>query len=390
MSEKLTKHQIKSWKKGKEKQEQRLRLKDQRRQRPDRLNFKRNRPSRQPLGSDYDDGEYTVERSPRARSERPPAAIPADYLAQPIGTVIEVRSGDSLVSCTGQTLRALLPLHNRSLGSDERSPIAVGDQVRLQPVSDDTARIVAILPRRTALSRDVYDPTRRAPSHKRQVLAANIDQVIIVCSPAEPPFRSRLIDRYLVAASLDSLPAIICLNKADLGIADATAASLQGYAALGVQVVYVSALTGQGIDALREAVAGKVSLFTGHSGVGKSSLLNTLEPGLTLRVGEVTQSTAGQGKGRHTTTAARLIPLSLPDTFVVDTPGIRAFGVLRIASRYLAEHFPDIKAHASGCSLRACLHRGEPGCAVVAAAQQDAFLRQRMESYRALLKELKM
>jgi ribosome biogenesis GTPase len=129
-------------------------------------------------------------------------------------------------------------------------------------------------------------------------------------------------------------------------------------------------------------------LFTGHSGVGKSSLLNALEPGLALRVGSVTEATAGQGKGRHTTSSARLVPLSLADTFVVDSPGIRAFGVRGLAARALAAHLPDIDALASGCAYRDCLHRGEPGCAVAAHAERDSFLRERVASYRTLLGEL--
>jgi ribosome biogenesis GTPase len=148
-------------------------------------------------------------------------------------------------------------------------------------------------------------------------------------------------------------------------------------------------VAGEGIDTLREALAGRVSLVAGHSGVGKTSLLNAIEPGLALRVGEVTQATAGQGKGRHTTSSARLVPLSQPDTFVVDSPGIRAFGIKGLPARALAAHFRDLAAHAGGCSYRDCLHRGEPGCALADAAARDAFLAARLASYRALLAELK-
>jgi ribosome biogenesis GTPase len=270
-----------------------------------------------------------------------------------------------------------------------RSPLAVGDRVQLQTIGGERARIVAALPRRSALTRDVYDPTRRDAVHIGQVLAANIDQVVVVCSPAEPPFRPRLIDRYLVAASRDSLPASICLNKEDLGVPEAVGWYLSGYARLGVSVLRASALTGAGLVGLKECMAGKVSLLTGHSGVGKSSLLNALEPGLHLRAGEVSRTAAGQGKGRHTTSAARLMPLSHPDTFVVDTPGIRAFGIRGIQARELAVHFADIAALASRCAYGDCLHRGEPGCAVAVRAQHDDFLRERLASYRGMLRELR-
>jgi len=269
-----------------------------------------------------------------------------------------------------------------------RSPIAVGDRVTLEPAGPGEARISAVLPRRSALRRAVADASRDAATYKGQVMAANIDQVVIVCSPVAPPFRPRLIDRYLVAASLDELPAVICLNKCDLGVPHDIERYLDGYAHLDIAAVRTSAVSNAGLDELSERLSGRVSLFTGHSGVGKSSLLNAVEPGLALRVNEVTQSTAGQGKGRHTTSAARLVPLSLPDTFVVDSPGIRAFGVRGVPAHELAGHFTGIAALASGCSYRDCLHRGEPDCAVDAAAGRDWFLRERLASYRTLLAEV--
>jgi ribosome biogenesis GTPase len=250
------------------------------------------------------------------------------------------------------------------------------------------ARIVEILPRRSALTRDVYDAGRLSGVHRGHAIAANVDIVVIVCTPKAPPFRPRLIDRYLVAASRDDLPAAICLNKTDLGIGSHVEEWLRGYEAFGVGVLRASALTGEGVAEVRSAIGGKVSLFSGHSGVGKTSLLNALEPGLALKVGTVTEATAGQGKGRHTTSSARMVPLSIPETFVVDTPGIRAFGIKGVAPRDLAAHFADIAALSSGCAYDDCLHKGEPRCAVEEEARGDAFLRARLDSYRGMLEEL--
>ena len=398
MSEKLTKRQIRSIKKMMENKGRRQQLKALRSQRPTDQHDRRRAPRR----NDWYEGDedyFTIEKIRRAERvkvvQRPGHSTVDEPQPETNGTVIEIRSGDSLVMYEGRIVRAALPRGVRS-PSDVRSPLAVGDRVQLeaggsvQPAAgySETARIVAIAPRRSALSRDVFDAARRDPMHVAQVLAANIDQVVVVCSPAEPPFRPRLIDRYLVAASRDGLATVVCLNKTDLGVSSAIEASLAGYSKLGIEIVRTSATTGDGIDAARGCIAGKVSLFTGHSGVGKSSLLNALEPGLSLRVGDVTESKAGQGKGRHTTSSARLVPLSMPETFVVDSPGIRAFGIKGLPPRELATHFPDIAALAPGCAFGDCRHRAEPDCAVRAGAHLDPFLKARVDSYRGMLAEL--
>jgi len=389
MSHKLTKRQITSLKKLNEHKEQRAQVKARQAERQAERAAHRDAPPRRRDWSDDDAPAPERARRPAPRPVAVDAAPAASAPPETIGTVIEVRSGDSLVAVRGRIVRAALPPGARLVDPATRSPLAVGDRVQLETVGGDLVRIVALLPRRSALVREVYDPSRRNATHIGQVLAANIDQLIVVCSPAEPPFRPRLIDRYLVAASRDGLPVVICLNKTDLGVAEDIASYLRGYERLGAGVVLTSAVTGEGLNTLRSRIAGNVSLFSGHSGVGKSSLLDALEPGLALRVGSVTEARAGQGKGRHTTASARLVPLSLPDTFVVDSPGIRAFGVRGLAARALAAHFPDIDALGAGCAYRDCLHRGEPGCAVAAHAERDAFLRERLGSYRALLSEVR-
>ncbi len=352
--------------------------------------------SRSPRRNDWaeDDEDYfTSEKIRRAEkikaSDRPHIVEAPEPEPEPAvtGTVIEIRSGDSLVMFEGRTLRAMLPSGARSVAG-MRTALAVGDRVELGPGPSGIAYITRVATRRSALSRSVSDSSRQGSKMRAHVMAANIDQVVIVCSPKEPPFRPGLIDRYLIAASRDGLPTALCLNKTDLGVDDEVEVALAGYEALGVSILRTSAETGAGLDDARDQISGKVSLFTGHSGVGKSSLLNALEPGLALRVGDVTQTTAGQGKGTHTTSSARLIPLSMPETFVVDSPGIRSFSIRGMAARDLASHFPDIAELAQNCTYSDCLHKAEPDCSVRSAQHIDPFLRTRYKSYRLMLAEL--
>jgi ribosome biogenesis GTPase len=367
-------------------------LKERKSSRPPEHHSRSRSPRRNAWAED-DEDYFTSEKIRRAEkikaSDRPPVVDVPESEPEPAvtGTVIEIRSGDSLVMFEGRTLRAMLPSGARSVAGI-RSPLAVGDRVELGPGPSGIASITGVATRQSALSRSVSDSSRQGSKMRAHVIAANIDQVVIVCSPNEPPFRPGLIDRYLIAASRDGLPTAIFLNKTDLGIATDVEESLAGYSALDIDIVRTSAENGDGLDEAREQIAGKVSLFAGHSGVGKSSLLNALEPGLALRVGSVTESTAGQGKGTHTTSSSRLIPLSIPETFVVDSPGIRSFTVKGMAARDLASHFPDIAELAQNCSYSDCLHRAEPDCDVRATQHMDPFLKGRYKSYRTMLEEL--
>jgi ribosome biogenesis GTPase len=301
-------------------------------------------------------------------------------------TVVEVHAAEVLVSLDGDISRAHL---GSSLFSDaqSRNPVAVGDQVLITLYGSAPARVESVLPRRSSLARGSGDASRGKGRLRTQIFAANIDQVIIV-SAAEPPLNPRLMDRFLVAASRDELPAILCVNKLDLGLSTEARKNLEGYAALGFEVLLTSTVTGEGVESLMEVVNGKTSLLTGHSGVGKSSLLNAIEPGLARRVGSVTQAAAGQGKGMHTTSSSRLVPLSIPNTFMVDTPGIRSFGITGLGKEDLAAHFPDILQLAESCEFRNCLHDGELGCALPVASSELPFLDARWKSYLALLSEL--
>ena len=324
---------------------------------------------------EQDDFPETFERYERRSTPRP---VAKNLDSLPIVTVVEARGLDFVVSSEGELRTAKLA--SRLVVSGLPSPIVAGDDVRVTDLSG-RLRIDGVEPRRSVLGRFVGKTDARSTFDP---IAANLDLVVLVCSPASPPFRPGLIDRYLTAAALEQLPFAICLNKTDLGVTSEVETMLEGYRSIGVAIFTTSAETGDGIDRLRDALASKISLFTGHSGVGKSTLLNAIEPDLALRTGQVTQATPGDGKGRHTTASARLIPLAMPDTYVVDSPGIREFGLGAISPDDLLVGFPEIVERSQHCRIRHCRHRGEPGCAVEADLPQTAFGAHRLASYRAL------
>ena len=321
---------------------------------------------------DQPDWFEKIERRPTA----PPVAKRSAEL--PVATVLQARGSDYIVAIDGESRVAKLA--SRLVLSRLPSPIVVGDKVRITTLGNHL-RIDAVDPRRSVLGRFVDQGSRRTTFDP---VAANVDVVLMVCTPESPPFRPGLIDRYLTAAALEGLPLAICLNKADLGVSADVEVMLTGYESLGIDVFRISEDNGVGIGLLKESLKGKITLFTGHSGVGKSTILNAVEPGLSLRTGEVTQAVAGLGKGTHTTSSARLIPLSLPDAYVVDSPGIREFGLGQITPDDLIAGFPEIEEWAQQCSMRHCRHRGEAGCAVEVELSKTPFGQHRLASYRSL------
>ena len=216
-----------------------------------------------------------------------------------------------------------------------------------------------ILPRRTTIA--------RVDRRGQQVFAANIDVVTVVASFQEPPLRPGLLDRYLLAVQRGGAEPLLCVNKSDL----ATPAERE--LLLPYEVVLCCARTGEGMDDLRARLAGKLCVFTGHSGVGKSSLLNALAPELGLRTGVISEAS---GKGRHTTTTSALYELG-NGARVIDTPGIREFGIAIAA----ADEMPEFDTYAGRCRFRDCVHSQEPGCAVKAAVDRGEIPRARYDSY---------
>jgi ribosome biogenesis GTPase len=261
--------------------------------------------------------------------------------------------------------------------TDQKSPVAVGDRVRVLPGAGGGATVAELYPRRSVLSRPAVHKGR-----VEHVLAANVDQVVIVTAAADPAFNPALVDRILVVAAWSRLTALLVINKMDLVAAEPAEAEV--YRGLGIGVFPTSAEKGVGLDPLRAALAGKTSVVTGHSGVGKSSVLNAVAPGLALVVGEVN---AVSRRGTHTTTAAVLVDLAGGGA-LIDTAGVREFGLLRIPARELAWLFPDLAAVAPGCRYPDCSHTHEPGCAVHAAVEAGRVAPFRYDSYLKILETM--
>lgn len=338
----------------------------------------------------WDDAEHvqderimpTGERERRRRVERMafrPAEPSVDETEAPRhgepGLVVEASAGLCRVDLGDRTL---LCRPRGALKAEEQgftNVVAVGDRVLVREDGAGGGTVEAVLPRRSALVRpDVFY------RHLQQVIVANADQLLIVASWREPVIWLELIDRYLIAAERSNLLPIICVNKIDL-IEDQALfqATIQPYQALGYRLISTSARTGAGVEALRRALHDRMTVLTGLSGVGKSSLLSAVQPGLELRTGAV----SGRGEGRHTTVQATLLRLEAGG-FVVDTPGIREFGLSDLRQSELVRFFREIAAEAPNCRFKNCAHGDEPACAVRGAVARGDIAASRYHSYRQI------
>ena len=257
----------------------------------------------------------------------------------------------------------------KTLHTDLRHVVAAGDKVLFRPADHREGIIERIEPRHGVLSRE-----SRGRQH---VLVANVDQLVIVASAAEPYLKPNLIDRFLVSAEQNRIRAVICINKIDLVDAAALQPLVGVYAQMGYGVLLVSAKTGFGVERLRRRLARSQSVVAGQSGVGKSSLLNAVQPGLGLAVSEVSAETQ---KGRHTTTTARLLPLA-DGGYVVDTPGIRQFQLWDVIPQEVAGYYRDLRPLVSRCAFPDCTHQHEADCAVKDAVADGWLDARRYESY---------
>lgn len=271
--------------------------------------------------------------------------------------------------------------------SEAAHPVAAGDHVSVV-LEGDEGVIESVAPRSNYLARPVGSSGRRS---KTQVIAANIDRLVVVAALDDPPFRPGLVDRFLVAAAMQGIHPVLVLNKVDLERPPGETAAggprrdvVGPYREFGIEVLETSGRTGEGIAALGAVLHSGISLLVGHSGVGKSSLLNAVSPGLELSIGAVT---AYHGRGRHTTTKVTLLPLA-GGGWVVDSPGIREFAVGGVGPAELARLYPGFGALPERCRFSDCLHRKEPGCAVRAAVAAGELPAERHERYLRLLEDV--
>ena len=289
----------------------------------------------------------------------------------------------------GETFACRLRGNFRIRGNKQTNPIAVGDSVTFQLEDDGTGLITAVADRRNCI-------IRRATKLSKQthIIAANIDRLCLVATLGFPRTSTGFIDRLLVTAEAYHIPAVIIFNKCDLYGTENELWQIHNeikaiYESAGYPVYEVSALTGMGIDAVRKLIAGSVSLFCGHSGVGKSALLNAIDPSLKLRTGEVSQWSL---KGTHTTTFAEIFPVQLTEaeneiqnTYLIDTPGIKEFGVVDFTAEELSHFFPEMRSRLHDCRFANCTHRHEPGCAVKAAVESGEISPERYQNYLNIL-----
>lgn len=277
---------------------------------------------------------------------------------------------------------------NFKTGKTTTPTIAVGDVVNFTCIpGDHSGKIIELLPRQNHFGRRAANPKNQPHQTSEQVIAANVDQVIPVFAVTQPAPSWNMLDRFLVMAEANGISAVICLNKIDCSDPDdhETATVITDYQQIGYQVILTSAKTGQGMDQLHDLLKGKTSVLLGKSGVGKTSLLNSLQPGLGERVREV--SDFGQQKGRHTTTHLEMFALD-SGGYIIDTPGIRELGLWDIHPTELAGFFREMKQFVGRCRFGMdCRHNEEPGCTVRQAVMAGFISPRRYKSYMRMLED---
>lgn len=262
------------------------------------------------------------------------------------------------------------------------NPVAVGDRVQVEDKGGDAPVVGDIEPRRNYIIRRSSNLSKEF-----QIIAANLDQAVLVATLTNPETSTTFIDRFLATAEAYQVPAVLAFNKIDLLDTDEWRSRLDElrtmYENIGYPVITMSAATGEGADALRAQLAGKMSLLSGNSGVGKSSIINLLVPDAHVRVGDVSHT---HHKGMHTTTFSELLDLPGGGA-IIDTPGVKAFGTIDFERAEVAHYFPEIFRISDNCRFNNCTHTHEPGCAVLEAVEQGKIAPSRFTSYLSILEE---
>lgn len=303
------------------------------------------------------------------------------------GLVISDQSGYFNVEVTDGTIYTCR-LRGRLLEESQSSDIAaIGDRVQVRLLEDGTGSIESVVERTSTLSRAVRtEGVRGAGQREReQVIIANADQAVFVFAAAQPPPNLRLLDRFLVMGESSGIPQLcIVVNKIDLEDASAIRATFAPYVAMGYPAFYTSARDRLGVDGIQAILKDKISVFTGPSGVGKTSLLNIIQPGLGRTVKEVSRR---RREGMHTTRDSALIKLEMGG-YLADTPGLRTLTIWDVEPEELDGYFVDVAPYVSQCKFNNCAHNNEPDCAVRAAVENGKISRSRYQSYQALRQEL--
>lgn len=293
------------------------------------------------------------------------------------GLVIKVASGRCRLFADGEELDCAVPAE---MAARQKSLLAVGDRVVIGG-DEGAPRIAAVLPRTSILARP--DPLH---AHRQRLIAANVDVVVHVVSLRTPPLRPRLIDRFLIAIQRGGSQPVICINKIDLVSPEARGselARLDDYRALGIPVIECSTQTGEGIGQLRAAMEGHTCALVGHSGVGKSSIVNAIDASLQL----ATNALHRRGTGRHTTSASTLYDMG-GGTWLIDTPGIREFGLWDLNRDFLRDYFPEFDDPSQSCRFNDCSHLHEPQCEVKRRVEEGELSRARYDTYVRLHEDL--
>jgi len=291
-------------------------------------------------------------------------------------SIYEIKYEDDIIHCV---LRPKIKLEDERMREETKEMrmadlVSVGDQVIFSSEDGKSGYIEEILPRANQFGRTRIG---KLP----QVIAANLDMLLIVFAARSPALKLRMLDRFLVTSEAAGMEPIICINKMDLVSPDRVKSQMKLYESIGYPVLYASAVAGEGIEELRLMMRDKISAFAGPSGVGKSTLLNAIQPGLRLRIGDVSERTH---KGQHTTSEVELLSLNFGG-YVADTPGIRSLGLLEVGIQYLDSYFPEMREYIPMCKYPSCSHTHEPDCAVKRASKSGKIDAERYESYLRLL-----